>query len=191
MGDHGLDGQDFGIDLVAERHTGGWVAIQVKCYQPQQHQREAVTSVCAGLAHQDRGYMVMACGSGKTYAALLIAQQLNGRGGRVLYMVPSLALMSQSIQKWHQQVGDELPLVSLAVCSDARVGKKVSGSDVPYVETFDLVIPLTTDTSNLMRAVTAASGAASLSMMVIFARINPSAPSPPHMSLAFSLARSA
>lgn len=71
----------------------------------------------------------MACGSGKTYTSLLIAQKLARVKGQVLYLVPSLALMSQSIEKWHQQA--DLPLRSFAVCSDSRVGKKPS-EDIPY-----------------------------------------------------------
>src|SRR5690606_5551563 len=58
------------------------------------HQREAIDAVRAGLANADRGKLIMACGTGKTFTALKIAEDMVGAGGRVLYLVPSLALMS-------------------------------------------------------------------------------------------------
>ena len=41
----------------------------------------------------------MACGTGKTYTSLKIAEAIANKR-LVLYMVPSLALMSQSIREW-------------------------------------------------------------------------------------------
>ncbi|MBS4011502.1 MAG: DEAD/DEAH box helicase family protein, partial [Roseovarius sp.] len=56
-----------------------------------QHQRDALEDVRTGLAVADRGKMIMACGTGKTFTALKIAEDLAGKGKRVLFMVPSLA----------------------------------------------------------------------------------------------------
>lgn len=67
--------------------------------KPRQHQIEALAAVREGLAEADRGKLIMACGTGKTYTALHIAEQLVGIGGRVLFLVPSLSLMSQSIRE--------------------------------------------------------------------------------------------
>ena len=58
------------------------------------HQQTALTAVKAGLATADRGKLIMACGTGKTFTALKIAETLAGKGGRVLFLVPSLALLS-------------------------------------------------------------------------------------------------
>ena len=58
------------------------------------HQRTAHEAVLAGLAQTDRGKLIMACGTGKTFTSLKIAETLAGRGGRVLFLVPSLALLS-------------------------------------------------------------------------------------------------
>ena len=57
---------------------------------------EAVTS---GLGTADRGKLIMACGTGKTFTSLKIAEHMaghSGRGGRVLFLVPSLSLLSQT-----------------------------------------------------------------------------------------------
>ena len=49
-----------------------------------------------GFEAQDRGQLIMACGTGKTFAALRIAEAVAGIGGRVLYLVPSISLFQQS-----------------------------------------------------------------------------------------------
>ncbi|MCP6324135.1 DEAD/DEAH box helicase family protein, partial [Klebsiella pneumoniae] len=55
------------------------------------HQRDALKAVTEGLAQADRGKLIMACGTGKTFTGLRIAEALAGPGKRVLFMVPSLA----------------------------------------------------------------------------------------------------
>mgnify|MGYP002130115779 FL=1 len=64
----------------------------------------------------------MACGTGKTFTALKIAETLAGKGKRVLFLVPSLNLLSQTLTEWTQE--STIPLLSFAVCSDSDVGKK-------------------------------------------------------------------
>lgn len=66
------------------------------------HQQIAVQDVLIGLATADRGKLIMACGTGKTFTSLKIAEQLAGPGKRVLFLVPSLALLSQSLTEWTQ-----------------------------------------------------------------------------------------
>lgn len=68
--------------------------------RPRPHQVDALKAVKDGLATADRGKVLMACGSGKTYTALKIAEELAGAGKWVLFLVPSLSLMSQSIREW-------------------------------------------------------------------------------------------
>lgn len=79
------------------------------------HQQTALTAVKAGLAMADRGKLIMACGTGKTFTALKIAETLAGKGGHVLFLVPSLALLSQALTEWTQEAAT--PLHSYAVCA--------------------------------------------------------------------------
>ena len=51
----------------------------------------------AGLETIDRGKLIMACGTGKTFTSLKIAEDLVGEGGSVLFLVPSIQLLSQSV----------------------------------------------------------------------------------------------
>ena len=164
----GLDGRDIGIDLVARRTSGEWVAIQCKCYdegrtlakgeidkflggsqqpvfrlrwivatcrwgpnaeraianahpqvtqidfrqllgiqveerdaerpvqEPWPLQLEAIEDAVDGLSHHERGRLVMACGTGKTFTALRIAERVVGDGGRILFAAPTIALVSQA-----------------------------------------------------------------------------------------------
>ena len=63
----------------------------------------------------------MACGTGKTFTALRLAEEMAGAGGRVLFLVPSLSLLSQTLTEWTQETAT--PMHSFAVCSDSEVGK--------------------------------------------------------------------
>lgn len=112
------------------------------------HQQSALTAVLAGLRDADRGKLIMACGSGKTFTSLKIAEALAGKGKRVLFLVPSLALLSQTLTEWTQE--STTPLHSFAVCSDSDVGKKRKADD-DTVQTFthELRYPATTNSKRL------------------------------------------
>lgn len=116
--------------------------------QLRDHQKRALLSVASGLQSADRGKLIMACGTGKTFTSLKIAEQLAGAGKRVLFLVPSLSLLSQTLTEWTQE--SETPLHSFAVCSDSDVGKKRKKDD-DTVQTFahELRYPATTEPGKL------------------------------------------
>ncbi|USP02892.1 DEAD/DEAH box helicase [Bartonella taylorii] len=112
------------------------------------HQQEALKAVCEGLQEADRGKLIMACGTGKTFTSLKIAEALAGQGKRVLFLVPSLSLMSQTIREWTADT--DIPLRSFAVCSDAQVGKRRKAQDdAAELDVSDLALPATTDAQKL------------------------------------------
>lgn len=45
----------------------------------------------------------MACGTGKTFTSLKIAEEVAGKDKRVLFLVPSLNLLSQTLTEWTQE----------------------------------------------------------------------------------------
>ncbi len=57
------------------------------------HQEKAIEAVMTGLEGNDRGQLLMACGTGKTLTSLRLAERMVGVGGLVLYAVPSISLM--------------------------------------------------------------------------------------------------
>ncbi len=119
---------------------------------PRPHQIDAIDKTVQGLRESgSRGMLIMACGTGKTYTSLRIAEDLIGLGGRVLYLVPSLALMSQTVREWANDT--RLDFRFYAVCSDAQVGRRrKSDDDRIDMSALDLAFPATTNASILARA---------------------------------------
>ena len=133
------------------------------------HQTEALAKVKAGFASgATRGKMIMACGTGKTFTALRIAEDLTGKGKRVLFLVPSLSLLSQTLREWTQD--SEIPLINFAVCSDSEVGKKrmADDDDRIFVRPSDLQFPATTHAKSLAHAVTAREAENDGAMTVVY-----------------------
>lgn len=116
--------------------------------QLREHQQNALAATLRGFERESRGKLIMACGTGKTFTSLKIAEAQAGAGRRVLFLVPSLSLLSQTLTEWTQE--SETPLHSFAVCSDSDVGKKRKKDD-DTVQTFthELRYPATTEPARL------------------------------------------
>lgn len=153
--DSNIDWSTYSLDDPGEQQVG---------YKPHKelrpHQDIAITRTLKGLQKDDRGQLIMACGTGKTFTAIRLAEKFaeqNGGHARVLFMVPSLALMSQSISEFSNEI--EGPFHAYAVCSDSKVGreKKRGGAnaDLADLRVEDLQLPATTDGAELAAAMNA------------------------------------
>ena len=212
----GLDGRDIGIDLVARRTTGEWVAIQCKCYderrtlgkghidkflggsqqpvfrlrwivatcrwgpiaeraiqnahpqvaqvdfrqylhvqleesdakrpvqEPWPLQADAIEDAVEGLGNHERGRLVMACGTGKTFTSLRIAEQVVVDSGRILFVAPTIALVSQARREWLRHTTRRLRCV--VVCSDSTAGGRNENEDIRVSE---LECPVSTDPAEI------------------------------------------
>ncbi len=109
------------------------------------HQREALDDVLAGFQDHDRGKLIMACGTGKTFTALRIAEAVAKTGGRVLYLVPSISLFAQSMREWATQ--KKIPHRYIGICSDTRAGRRDEDASL-----LELEIPVTTDPDGISAA---------------------------------------
>jgi predicted helicase len=118
--------------------------------QLRDHQREALQAVSEGLAEADRGKLIMACGTGKTFTGLRIAEAFAGKGKRVLFMVPSLALMSQTVREWKNDCQEDFSAFS--ACSDTKVGRNADADSLD-LNVHDLAFPATTDPERIARQV--------------------------------------
>ena len=217
----GCDGRDLGIDLVAQRTSGGWIAVQCKCYsdsqtipkieidsflafsqkpvfrlrwvvatcpwgpnaerairnvepqvrqidfreylgiqlekqdavrpvqQPWPLQVEAIEDVVAGFEHNDRGRLIMACGTGKTFTALRIAEQIVANGQRILFAAPSIALVSQARREWLRHTIRKLDCI--VVCSDSTAGGRQENEDIRISE---LECPVSTNPAEIAKLLT-------------------------------------
>ena len=103
-------------------------------HTPRADQEEAIAAVLQKFTEHDRGKLILPCGTGKTATTLWLAERQVGAGGRVLYLVPSISLISQSMREWARH--GRLEHRYIAVCSDRSVGlyeedRRLSELDIP------------------------------------------------------------
>ena len=109
------------------------------------HQQAAFADVIEGFQAHDRGKLIMACGTGKTFVALRIAEAVAGIGGRALYLVPSIALFAQAMREWATQ--QAVPHRYIGICSDTTAGRKDEDASLHELE-----IPVATDATEVSMA---------------------------------------
>ena len=114
--------------------------------QPRPYQQEAVQKLSEALRERSRATAVMACGAGKTLVALWAAEALEPK--TVLVLVPSLALLSQTLPDWCRESKWGESLEYLCVCSDPTVSK---GIDAYTIRPQDADFPITTDPKEVRR----------------------------------------
>jgi len=125
----------------------------VKRYDPLPHQQTAISQTHEYLKNHDRGKLIMACGTGKTYTSLRIAEKETPKeGGLVLFLVPSIALLGQTLKEWKSQCSK--PIHAICICSDATVNRP--NSDNVQMSVVDLAYPASTDKKNIARQVESA-----------------------------------
>lgn len=118
---------------------------QQETFNLREHQKTAFDDVLNGFKASDRGKLIMACGTGKTFTALRIAEHIADIGGRVLYLVPSIGLFSQAMREWAEQ--QTVPHRYIGICSDTKAGKTAEDASI-----LELEIPVTTDPTAISEA---------------------------------------
>ena len=119
--------------------------------QPLKHQLVAMSKAYDYFikAGNERGKLIMACGTGKTYTSLKIMEQITPKDGFVLFLVPSIALLGQTLNAWMADKTDDIRAV--CVCSDAKVTREMHDADDEDASIVDLAVPATTDTRKILR----------------------------------------
>ncbi len=120
--------------------------------QPRPHQLDAMSDAYKHFCEKgnERGKLVMACGTGKTYTSLKIMEQITDSNALVLFLVPSIALLGQSLNAWMSDKQDEIK--AICVCSDSKVTRKQNENEDDYdTAVVDLAIPATTDYKPILR----------------------------------------
>lgn len=114
------------------------------------HQKVAIDKVHEHFKAADRGKLIMACGTGKTYTSLKIAENETIGKGRILVLVPSISLMGQTLTEWFYDA--HTPINAICICSDAEVSKKKSNAeDIDTTSVVNLALPASTDVDNILR----------------------------------------
>lgn len=119
--------------------------------QPRRHQLDAMSKAYKYFVEQghDRGKLIMACGTGKTYTSLKIMEQMTDKDAFVVFLVPSIALLGQTLNAWMADKTDDLRAV--CVCSDAKASRKMIDADDEDASVVDLAVPATTNTKSIVR----------------------------------------
>lgn len=127
--------------------------------EPRKYQREAIDDVVKGFELHDRGKLIMACGTGKTFTSLKLVEEYVPVGGSVLFLVPSIALLQQTLNEWTAQASKRLR--PFAVCSDSSVGRRKNED----VSTHDLGFPASTDPEKLFHRFEISTGQEAISVV--------------------------
>ncbi|MDK4276392.1 DEAD/DEAH box helicase [Corynebacterium accolens] len=135
---------------------------QRETFEPRPHQQAAIDKAIEGFDTHDRGKLIMACGTGKTFTALRLAERVaenNGGKARILFLVPSISLLSQTLKEWTAQ--GRLDMRTFAVCSDSKVSKKAED-----IAVYDLEVPVSTDGADIAKRF--ASGKRAKGLNIVF-----------------------
>lgn len=113
------------------------------------HQKTAIEKFRQHFKKHDRGKLIMACGTGKTFTALRLAEEMTNDKGFILFLVPSIALLSQTLREWTDFA--KKPINAICVCSDAQVSRKTSkNDDIDSFSVVDLALPASTDVKDIV-----------------------------------------
>ncbi len=114
------------------------------------HQKDALEKTHEYFKTADRGKLIMACGTGKTFNALRIAERETNGKGLILFLVPSIALLGQTLREWSSDANE--PINAICICSDAEVSRKKSkNEDSDSFSIVDLALPASTDVKAILR----------------------------------------
>ena len=131
LGLHELEQFNFKWSLLSVKRKVGEKRLR-------KHQSEAVNKSAEYFKTQDRGKLIMACGTGKTFTSLRITETITSKNGNILFLAPSISLISQTLREYAYE--RKTPQRYLAVCSDTKVGKDSNEENIN-----DLQISPTTD----------------------------------------------
>jgi predicted helicase len=113
------------------------------------HQTEALEKAHEYFKNADRGKLIMACGTGKTFNTLRIAENETKSKGLILFLVPSISLLGQALREWSADA--EEPINAICICSDPEVSKKkTKGEDTDSFSVVDLALPASTNVREIV-----------------------------------------
>jgi len=117
---------------------------------PMAHQISAILAANDHFKTADRGKLIMACGTGKTFTSLQIAEKETAGKGVVLFLVPSIALLGQTLREWTADA--QKPFNAICICSDANVSRKrAKNEDSDGFSVVDLALPASTDVKGILK----------------------------------------
>ena len=141
-------------------------ASRPKPFAIMEHQQKAINCVHEYFKTRDRGKLIMACGTGKTFTSLKIAENETQSNGFVLFLVPSIALLGQTLRAWSAQA--DVPIHAVCICSDGQVSQQKIKNDEEGVSVIDLALPASTNTDYILYQLEAIRHEGRKGMTVVF-----------------------
>lgn len=114
------------------------------------YQQTAKENALNHFKEHDRGQLIMAPGTGKTFTSLKIAEALakaQSTPFKVLYLVPSIQLLTQTLRGWNNDT--ELTMTSMAVTSDRDASRGTDGNE--DIKAADIGYPATTSSQKILQ----------------------------------------
>lgn len=114
------------------------------------YQKTALENAVHHFKKYDRGQLIMAPGTGKTFTSLKISEALSKKANnqfKVLYLVPSIQLLTQTLRGWNNDT--ELKIASMAVTSDRDASRGSDGTE--DIKATDIGYPATTSKDQLLK----------------------------------------
>lgn len=122
---------------------------RTKKYPLKKHQKDALEKTHEYFQENERGKLIMACGTGKTFTSLRIAENETNGKGLVLFLVPSIALLGQTLNEWSAQSLEKIN--PICICSDPEITKKKTKvEDIDTSSVIDLALPASTNVPNII-----------------------------------------
>lgn len=126
----------------------GTIALIQEHKVPRDHQLRAISAAKKYYIDEknERGKLVMACGTGKTFTSLRIVEDLLDQKGLILFLVPSISLLGQTLNEWSFDA--RKPIKAVCICSDATASRNRNANndndDIQHTMV-DLAAPANTD----------------------------------------------
>lgn len=118
------------------------------------YQKSAIQSALNHFRENDRGQLIMAPGTGKTFTSLKIAEAMAREASKeqytILYLVPSIQLLTQTLRGWNNDT--EMTMSSMAVTSDRNASRgsvKQDESNIA-IKASDIGYPATTSSKKVV-----------------------------------------
>lgn len=122
--------------------------------KPRYYQKEVIEKALTYFKENDRGQLIMAPGTGKTFTSLKVAEAMAKESDKeqyvVLYLVPSIQLLTQTLRGWNNDT--DMTMSSMAVTSDrnaSRSSVKQDKSNI-QVKASDIGYPATTSPEKVL-----------------------------------------
>lgn len=113
------------------------------------YQKTALENALKHFETHDRGQLIMAPGTGKTFTSLRIVEELSKKTNqqyKVLYLVPSIQLLTQTLRSWYNDTN--LTITSMAVTSDRDASR---GNDsTENIKAMDIGYSATTSSNKIL-----------------------------------------